>query len=71
VNLKVWLHSIISAAIGGAVSAVSAVLVAPHDFNFSHAGFLSIEKVALSGAIIAVLAVLKQSPLPSNTSQSK
>lgn len=61
---KVWIHSIIAAAIGGSASAVSAVLVAPASFNFTLAGWENIGKIALVGAIIPVLALLKKSPLP-------
>jgi hypothetical protein len=63
-NWKAWIHSIIAAAIGGAASALSAVLVAPSAFNFTPAGWENIGKIALAGAIIPVLTLLKQSPLP-------
>jgi len=64
---KVWLHSIATAAIGGAVSALSAVIVAPTIFNFTTTGALHILELAITGAIIPVLALLKQSPLPGDT----
>lgn len=61
---KSWIHSIVAAAIGGAASALGAVLVDPSVFNFTLAGWENIGKIALAGAIIPVLALLKQSPLP-------
>lgn len=63
-NFKAWLHSIIAAAIGGAASSLGAVWVDPAAFNFTPAGWMNIGKVALAGAVIPVLAILKQSPLP-------
>lgn len=61
---KVWLHSLAAAAIGGAASSLGGVLVAPNDFNFTHAGLVKIGELALAGALLPVLALLKQSPLP-------
>ena len=63
-NWKVWVHSIVAAAIGGAATALGAVLVNPAAFNFTLAGWENIGKIALAGAVIPVLALLKQSPLP-------
>ncbi len=63
-NTKVWLHSLVAAAIGGAASALGAVLISPASFNFTLAGWENIGKIALAGAVIPVLALLKQSPLP-------
>jgi hypothetical protein len=61
---KSWIHSIVAAAIGGAASALGAVFVDPNAFNFTLAGWENIGKIALAGAIIPVLTLLKQSPLP-------
>jgi hypothetical protein len=63
-NWKSWIHSIVAAAIGGAASALGAVFVDPSAFNFTLAGWENIGKIALAGAIIPVLALLKKSPLP-------
>lgn len=63
-NWRTWLYSIASAAIGGAATSLGAVWVAPQDFNFSPAGWANIGKLALFGAVVPVLAILKQSPLP-------
>lgn len=70
-NLKTWIHSIIAAAVGGAATSVSAVLVAPTSFNFTSIGWENIGKVALAGAIIPVLALLKKSPLPDTSTSNK
>ena len=67
-NLKVWLHSLIAAAIGGGASALSAALVSPDTFNLSPAGLKHLGLVALFGVAVPVLALLKQSPIPGASS---
>jgi hypothetical protein len=61
---KAWLHSLAAAAIGGAASAVLTPIAMPDTFNFSHDGLINIAKIAIIGAIVPVLTLLKQSPLP-------
>ena len=63
-NVKTWAHSLFAAAIGGAASSLGSIFVAPETFNFSHAGLIKILQVALFGAVVPVLMLLKQSPLP-------
>lgn len=64
--MKAWLHSLVAAAIGGAVSAVGDILVnlsaIPHDKS----GWMHLIQVAAIGALVAVGALLKQSPLKSS-----
>lgn len=67
---KSWLHSLFAAAIGGAATALSGVLTMPETFNFSHDGLVHIGKIAAGGAIIPVLTLLKQSPLPAETTST-
>lgn len=67
---KTWLHSLIAAAIGGATSAVTAAYVVPSAFDFSHDGVQKLGKVAAGGALLAVLALLKQSPINNNPNNS-
>lgn len=64
---KAWLHAVAGAFIGGAASGLSAVIVAPQTFNFSLQGWENIGKLGLVAGVIAALAVLKQSPLPSES----
>ena len=66
-NWKTWLHSLVAAAIGGASNAVLGVVAMPDTFNFSHDGLMNIGKIALVGAIVPVLTLLKQSPLPDSS----
>jgi hypothetical protein len=56
-NWKAWLHSLAAAAIGGAATGAMQALAT---------GTLDITtlKVAAIGALLPVLALLKQSPLP-------
>jgi hypothetical protein len=63
---RTWLHSLIAAAIGGAASSLSAAIVAPSIFNFTHHGMVKMGQLALFGAAPPVLALLKQSPLPAS-----
>lgn len=64
-NWKPWAHGLAAAAIGGAATAASAVLVDNRMFNFSSAGILALAKVSVAAALLSALAYLKQSPLPS------
>lgn len=65
-NWKTWLHSLGAAAIGGASSALGAVITSPSTFNLTKAGLEHLGAIALFGALVPVLALLKQSPLPSS-----
>jgi hypothetical protein len=58
-NWKPWLHSLVAAAIGGAATSLGAALVTSN-YSWQQAWHM-----ALVGAAIPVLALLKQSPLPS------
>jgi len=64
-NWQTWLKGLISAAIGGAATAISTMIVAPETFNLSE-GFTKLFQVSLVSAIVAAASYLKQSPLPSN-----
>jgi hypothetical protein len=61
---RTWLHSLIAAGIGGASNAILGAIAMPDTFNFSHAGLINLVKIALVGAAVPVLTLLKQSPLP-------
>ena len=62
--MRLWLHGCVAAAIGGASSALSAAFALPDAVNFSHAGLLAMGKISMAGAVLAVAAYLRQSPLP-------
>jgi len=62
-NWKAWVHSLIAAAIGGAASALGAILISPASFPDNGTGWAHLGAVAAFGAIVPVLALLKQSPL--------
>ena len=70
-TVKVWLHSIAVASIGGATGALGLLIVSPDSVTWTAAGALALGKVALIGAVIPVLALLKQSPLPGDTDATK
>jgi hypothetical protein len=70
-TVKAWLHSIATAAIGGAAGALSLIVLTPTSVTWDAAGAILLGKAALIGAVIPVLALLKQSPLPSDTDASK
>jgi hypothetical protein len=63
-NWKGWLYSLVSAAIGGASSALGGAVVAPSVFNFTAAGWQKLGELALFGAAVPVFAYLQKSPLP-------
>lgn len=64
---KQWFHSLIAAVVGGAANTLSAVLVAPDQFNFSHAGMIKLAEMAGAGALISLVMFLKQSPVPGDS----
>jgi hypothetical protein len=68
-TVKVWLHSIVAAAIGGASNALLGAVAMPDTFNLTPAGLANLGKIALVGMLVPVLTLLKQSPLPSDPSQ--
>jgi hypothetical protein len=68
-NWKVWLHSLIAAGIGGGANAALNALTMPDVFNLSSLGIEHLWKGALIGALVPVLTLLKQSPLPSEPPQ--
>jgi hypothetical protein len=67
-NLKIWIHGLLAAVVGGASTAASAALVDNVTFNFSHAGLVALGKISASAAAISTIAYLKQSPLPAMSS---
>jgi len=68
-NWRLWFKSLAAAVIGGAASAGLLVYADPQHFNFSHDGLVALGKLAGGGAILALLAYLKQSPLPNGPKQ--
>jgi hypothetical protein len=65
-SVSVWLHAAVSAAVGGAATSLGAHFVDPEHITFDQAGIAKMKYIALAGAVPAVLAVFKQSPLPPN-----
>ena len=63
-SFEVWLYSLLTAAISGAVTALGAISLMPGTFNFTHDGWVNIGKIAIAGAWFPVLTYLKKSPLP-------
>jgi hypothetical protein len=66
---QAWIHSIAAAFIGAFATAGTGALTLPGVFNLSHDGLINFAKITLAPAIIAVFAVLKQSPLPGSVIQ--
>ena len=70
--MSVWVRSLIAAAVSGAANgvttAVAAVTIAPETFALDGAGLSPLVKLTIAsaviGAVTAVAAYLKQSPLP-------
>ena len=60
---KLWLKGLISAVVGGAANAVTAVAVDPVSFNFGD-GLTKLGTMAGVGALFAGAMYLKKSPLP-------
>jgi hypothetical protein len=59
-----WLYGLLSVGISAAASGVTASVVAPESFNFSHTGLEKLGALCAVNALLAVAMYLKQSPLP-------
>ena len=59
-----WLYGLVSAAIGAAAGGITAGIVAPESFNFSHSGLQKLAALCGVNALLAAALYLKQSPLP-------
>lgn len=64
-NIRKWIESILSAAIGGAASGITVTFVDPESFNFD-TGLGKLGTVCLVNAIVAVATYLKQHPIPAS-----
>ncbi len=67
VTTKVWIHTLAAGAISAAAAVIPLCIVSPTTFNASAAGLENLLKVCALTALVAVAAILKQSPLPSST----
>lgn len=65
---KQWLYSLAAAVIGSVATTVYAAVAMPDVFNFTHAGWVHLGKLAAIAALTTAAAFLKQSPLPSGPS---
>lgn len=68
--LTLWLKGLLSAAIGGAATAISTMIVAPETFNLQE-GLSKLGSVAAVSAIVNVANYLKVSPLPGREKQCR
>lgn len=69
-NTKTWLLALLAAGIGGMSSSLLSALAMPDAFNTSHIGLVHIGKAALIGAAVPVLTLLKQSPIPTQSTST-
>jgi hypothetical protein len=65
-TVKVWLHGLGAAAIGGVATAITVLVLDPLKFNLG-AEWLNVVKAALVSGIVNVAFYLKKSPLPGDT----
>ncbi len=59
-----WIYGLLATGISAGASCVTAGVIAPESFNFSHAGLVKLGTLCAVNAILAVALYLKQSPLP-------
>lgn len=62
-SFRLWIHGLGAAAVGGAVTALTGLLLQPTDVHFDAASLHRYATAAAGGAVIAVLAYFRQSPL--------
>lgn len=71
-NFKALIHSLVAAVIGAVGTGITTSLASPATFNFTHAGLINLASACGVSALIAVAAVLKQSPLsPDSVASAK
>lgn len=71
-KIKIWLSTLISAGASAMLVPMSATIVSPAEFNLtSMAGVKNLFLISLISGMVAILNVLKQSPLPGKTSKNK
>lgn len=69
-SFHLWMHGVAAAAIGGAVTALADVLLQPTAVHFDAASLHRYASTAAGGAVIAVLAYFRQSPMqPGNSAK--
>lgn len=59
-----WFYALLATGISAAANGVTASIVAPESFNFTHAGWVKIGTLCGVNALLAIALYLKQSPLP-------
>jgi hypothetical protein len=62
-DYRIWLRGLVAAAIGGAASSVTAMIVDPATFNIA-TGLPQVGQMAAVSAAVSAALYLKQSPLP-------
>lgn len=62
-SMSLWLRGLVAAAVGGASSAVTVMIVEPSHFNVEE-GLMRVGKVALVSALVGAALYLKQHPVP-------
>jgi hypothetical protein len=62
-SFRLWIHGLGAAAVGGAVTALAGLLLQPSDVHFDSASLHRYASAAAGGAVIAVLAYFRQSPV--------
>lgn len=63
-NFRVWFHGLMAATISTFATAVSGFIGLPSVFTFDKNGMINVLRMSAVPTIIAVLAYLKQSPVP-------
>ncbi len=61
--LRLWLHGLAAAALGGAVTTLGQLLTSPASVHFTAAAWRHYAAAAAAGSLLAVLAYFKQSPV--------
>lgn len=70
-SVKIWLHGLGGAFVGGAAAALSGAVSMPDTFNFTKAGMLNMARIGIGAGFASAFLYLKQSPLWSTTTTAK
>jgi hypothetical protein len=62
-SVKLWLHGLAGAFVGGGSAALSGAVSMPDTFNFSRAGLLNMARIGVGAGLASAFLYLKQSPI--------
>jgi hypothetical protein len=70
-SVKIWLHGIAGAFIGGGSAALSGAFTMPDTFSLTRAGMLNMLRIGVGSGLASAFLYLRQSPIWSTVTTTK